>query len=237
MVLEIATYHLQTAEAPFNVIVEETPRPNHAFEMTIDAPINRLREQPTLLATFARRLAATIGGRPDDVLVEAIEDANPHTILRFANASLPRSTCAGAAINATRFRMLTRGRERVLHEFRKAMGAEFHVKKVGVWSCCLLHNRRLQINVVLRDACESSIGTATTAIQLLNVRVSTTTQASGDVEAAARDGGVSSWLLIALIVLCVVLLLAVFGFCYMFLLRRRSHHKKASAEYASKGES
>lgn len=51
-------------------------------------------------------------------------------MLKWSNATLSRKICDDRQINATRDRMMHTSSERVRHDFLKAMGARFHVRKV-----------------------------------------------------------------------------------------------------------
>ncbi|KAI6192858.1 Peptidase S72 domain-containing protein [Aphelenchoides fujianensis] len=203
------------ANAPFDVKIVETPRANHVFEVLMDTNIQKYRDQPALLATFAHRLAKTVGGRPSEVLIESLEEAGSQTLLKFSNNSLSKKSCANASIDDLRFKMVTRKSQAVMNEFRKAMGADFHVKKV---------------TVDLRDACASG---GSTTISIGNFRASTTTLRPESDE----QSGVFTLPIIGLIfaVLAILLLVGLL-ICWFARKGKGNSYKKANTtEYSSKG--
>ncbi|KAI6185142.1 Peptidase S72 domain-containing protein [Aphelenchoides fujianensis] len=214
--LEVRDKSNNVANAPFDVKIAETTRANHVFEMLMDTNIQKYRDQPALLATFAHRLAKTVGGRPSEVLIESLEEAGSQTLLKFSNNTLSKKSCSNASIDDLRFKMVTRRNQQVINEFRKAMGADFHVKKV---------------TVELRDACAS--GGSTTTISIGNFRASTTTLRPESDEQA----GVFTPLHIGLIIALVAVLALVAALICCFLRKNKSNtYKKANTtEYSSKG--
>jgi hypothetical protein len=170
------------------------------------------------------------------VLIESLneEEGGSKTILTWSNNSLSRKQCAEKQINDTRFKMVTRDKQKVKHNFTRAMGADFHLESVS--SSNRSHtNDRLQITVQLRDSCAQPNGAAT--VQISSVRAST--QHPPGSSASSDDSGLSMGLLIALIAIAIVLLLAIFVLIYFCLQRKRPAYKMATSsnEYASKGQS
>ncbi|KAI6187210.1 CBR-DGN-1 protein [Aphelenchoides besseyi] len=220
--LKVGTYNFRlqvrdrsnnVANAPFDVVVEETPAANHVFEFLLDANIQKYRDQPALLATFAHRLSKTIGGRPTDILVQSLEEAGSQSLLKFSNNTLDRKSCQNAQIDEARYKMVGREKGHVLNSFRKAMGPDLHVKS---------------IRVDLRDSCATS---KASTISIGSFRASTTTLRP---EADAQSG-ISNTLLIVLIAVVLLVLAAVACVLCFFLRKRSNVYKKANTEYSSKG--
>ncbi|KAI6192508.1 Peptidase S72 domain-containing protein [Aphelenchoides fujianensis] len=203
------------ANAPFDVKIAETPRANHVFELLMDTNIQKYRDQPALLATFAHRLAKTVGGRPSDVLIESLEEAGSQTLLKFSNNSLSKKSCSNASIDDLRFKMVTRRNQVVINEFRKAMGADFHVKKV---------------TVDLRDACAS--GGSTTTISIGNFRASTTTLRP---ESDEQTGVSTTTLLFIGLAALGALILVLAIICFIRKSKGNAYKKANTTEYSSKG--
>jgi len=104
----------------------------------------------------------------------------------------------------------------VLHTFRKAMGAEFHLSS---------------IDVLLRDTCTPGA----TTIQIFNIRAST--QRTPGSAAQEESSGFSTGLIVGLIFIVAIILLAIFVLIFICLQRKRPAYKKKSSngEYAAKG--
>jgi hypothetical protein len=101
----------------------------------MNSRIQKFRDQPSLLTLFVRRLISYIGGRSEDVLIESLEQGTNEqsSILKWSNNSLSRKTCQEKQINETKSKMLN-AKQAVTHQFRKAMGAEFHLSTVSIFN-------------------------------------------------------------------------------------------------------
>ncbi|KAL3122799.1 hypothetical protein niasHT_009090 [Heterodera trifolii] len=141
----------QANSVPFQVIVKEhssREKPTHSYSLLMDVPLERFLDQPQFMRDFVYRLGASVHRISDaeataeggdrmariasEIQVEELLDNGGHqTMLKWSNATLSRKTCDDRQINATRDRMMHASTERVRHDFLKAMGSKFHVRKVS----------------------------------------------------------------------------------------------------------
>ncbi|KAL3122797.1 hypothetical protein niasHT_009088 [Heterodera trifolii] len=230
----------QANSVPFQVIVKEhssREKPTHSYSLLMDVPLERFLDQPQFMRDFVYRLGASVHRISDaeataeggdrmariasEIQVEELLDNGGHqTMLKWSNATLSRKTCDDRQINATRDRMMHASTERVRHDFLKAMGSKFHVRKVGVEYLGRCQTRHL--------------------LSTMRVRVTTTTErnAAGKADEAGGESGLSILigraLLIPLILILIVLLLCMIVVLLCCLHTKRSRKGAKYSDFATK---
>ncbi|KAI1713698.1 dystroglycan (Dystrophin-associated glycoprotein 1) domain-containing protein [Ditylenchus destructor] len=215
--------------------------PNHQYSMILEGALHKFTSKPEMLRDFTYRLTDSLYGRPASTakasagrtpnyqqyafqppnsalsvrIIEVVENGETQTMLRWANASLSRKVCQQKQINETLRQMVGGKMDRVRHDFRRLMGAQFHVKKVTLEF----------LGQCLNPSTPFFIGT---------IRA-TTTEVSVDSEPAPT---LAQTLLIPLILLAFLLLFIMLLILLCYIQRKGAKHKKKtkpSSDYISKG--
>ncbi|MFH4974451.1 hypothetical protein AB6A40_001160 [Gnathostoma spinigerum] len=199
----------QMTSAAFRVSVEEAAPSNHLFILEIQQSFNMMTKDPYTLYQFAERLAKSLGDRyPNKIIIRDISAGNhSRTVIKWSNATLSHKVCQMKALDAIKYSMLTRRRDRIRTEFLRAMDSRFHVRSV-----------KLQF----QDSC-------------LAENISTTISVPTESDIASTSPSASNspvWLLLAISALLLLLLSILVLICCI---TRKRHAKAVQSDFVSKG--